>query len=146
MSSAAAICMRRGRISTAPGGYGTINKYGRRSIYYGRRRVQEHVLVWEMANGKIPHGMQIWFADGDKLNTSLANLELRSFRDCNRLSRGWVVDRDGRWCKVCCVCGELQGLEQYHLVAKTGKPTGPCCWCRMRASENRADARARQKS
>lgn len=40
-----------------------------------------HRLNWIEANGPIPAGHCVAFKDGNKLNTALANLELRSLRD-----------------------------------------------------------------
>lgn len=39
---------------------------------------QEHILVWEAANGQIPEGHKIIFKDGDRTNCDLGNLAMCS--------------------------------------------------------------------
>ena len=39
---------------------------------------QEHILVWEAANGPIPKGYKIVFRDGDRTNCDLSNLAMVS--------------------------------------------------------------------
>jgi len=41
----------------------------------------KHVILWEKANGKVPKGHMITFADGNKLNLSLDNLRLISRKE-----------------------------------------------------------------
>jgi len=38
--------------------------------------VREHILVWETANGPVPHGMVVHHKNGNKQNNRLENLEL----------------------------------------------------------------------
>lgn len=50
----------------------------------------KHRLVWEEANGKIPHGYRIHFRDRNTLNCELSNLELLSPQeaiDRNRITK-----------------------------------------------------------
>lgn len=48
---------------------------------FQRRWKAVHRINWEAANGPVPRGYIIAFKDGDKLNTSVENLELRSLVD-----------------------------------------------------------------
>jgi len=41
----------------------------------------KHVILWEKANGKVPKGHMVTFADGNKLNLSLNNLRLISMKE-----------------------------------------------------------------
>lgn len=44
--------------------------------YYQRKGVRLHRLVWEQANGAIPHGYHIHHIDGDRNNNQIDNLAL----------------------------------------------------------------------
>lgn len=46
-----------------------------------RRWKAVHRIVWEAENGPVPRGYIVAFKDGDKLNITLDNLELRSLVD-----------------------------------------------------------------
>ena len=48
--------------------------------YTGHKTRYRHkqIVVWELANGAIPKGMNLRFKDGDKLNVDIDNLELVS--------------------------------------------------------------------
>lgn len=53
----------------------------------GTKRQREiHRLVWEAFNGAVPVGFFVSFKDGDKSNSSLANLELLPLAGRKRLS------------------------------------------------------------
>lgn len=41
----------------------------------------KHIILWENANGKVPKGHMVTFADGNKLNLSLDNLRLISMKE-----------------------------------------------------------------
>lgn len=56
-----------------------------KSIGEGKQRLK-HLHNWEIANGPLPKGYCLSFKDGDKLNTSLDNLEL--------LTRGELLRRN----------------------------------------------------
>jgi len=48
----------------------------------------KHVILWEKANGKVPKGHMVIFADGNKLNLSLDNLRLISMKE-NAVMNRW---------------------------------------------------------
>lgn len=50
-------------------------------IKIGRNWEYYHRHVWEMANGTIPPGYNIYFKDGNSENCELSNLELSNLRD-----------------------------------------------------------------
>lgn len=43
-----------------------------------------HRILWEDANGPVPHGHLLYFKDGDRLNVELGNIGLRSFAESMR--------------------------------------------------------------
>jgi hypothetical protein len=51
----------------------------------------KHVLVWEKANGKVPRGSVIIFADGDKTNFRLKNLLLVTRRELAVMTRCGLI-------------------------------------------------------
>jgi len=67
---------RRGRKSTAPGGYGSITAQGYRQILHDGRRRMEHRVVWEENNGPVPDGYRLHHLNGDRLDNRLENLTL----------------------------------------------------------------------
>jgi hypothetical protein len=50
----------------------------------------KHVVEWEKANGPVPDGMIVIFADGDTLNTDISNLVLIS-RSQNAVMNRWNI-------------------------------------------------------
>lgn len=68
--------VRRGdkiQVGTRVGGK---NGNGYRMVQCNYQRIPEHRIIWEMANGPIPEGMQIDHIDRNPLNNSLNNLRL----------------------------------------------------------------------
>jgi hypothetical protein len=70
-------------------GFYTINPVSMEQIKNGyiqvrtgsRRWRNKHTLVWEAANGPVPKGHKVIFADGNKRNFDLGNLVLVSHRE-----------------------------------------------------------------
>lgn len=54
----------------------------------------KHVLIWEAANGQIPKGHALVFADGDKLHVSLDNLILVTRGQLARLNQNHLIQND----------------------------------------------------
>lgn len=54
----------------------------------------KHILVWESANGPVPHGYAILFADQDKENCALGNLSLIARSELLYLNRHGLVGTD----------------------------------------------------
>jgi hypothetical protein len=52
---------------------------------------KKHVLVWEKANGKVPKGSVVIFADGDKTNFKLKNLLLVSRRELSVMNKCGLI-------------------------------------------------------
>jgi hypothetical protein len=57
-----------------------------------RRR---HVVIWEKANGKIPRGHKVIFADGNNLNFDLDNLLLVSGSELGTMNRCGLISDNG---------------------------------------------------
>ena len=57
-------------------GSGTVTNKGYRRIRVGGRRLMEHRVVWEEANGPIPDGHLVHHKNDNKLDNRLGNLEL----------------------------------------------------------------------
>jgi hypothetical protein len=57
--------------------------------------VPKHRLAWESANGKIPKGHKVIFADGDKSNFSLGNLLLVSGGELGVMNRFGLKSSNG---------------------------------------------------
>ena len=51
-----------------PSGYWAVGVFG--------KRVQAHVIVWELHNGPVPDGMDVEHIDRDRANCKLSNLRL----------------------------------------------------------------------
>lgn len=67
-----------GRKSTAPGGYGSIDRAGYRVVCWKGKAISEHRAVWIYHNGSIPDGMEVHHVDSNRLNNNLDNLALLS--------------------------------------------------------------------
>jgi hypothetical protein len=52
---------------------------------------EKHVLIWEAANGKVPKGHAILFADGNSQNITLENMLLVSRAQLVRLNQKHLV-------------------------------------------------------
>lgn len=59
-----------------------------------QRWKHKHRVVWEQANGKIPHNHVLIFADSDKRNTSLENLILVSRKQLAMLNKHNLIKND----------------------------------------------------
>ena len=55
----------------------------------------KHVLIWEAANGPIPKGYALIFADGNKLHVELSNLLLVTRGQLVRLNQNHLIQNDG---------------------------------------------------
>jgi hypothetical protein len=98
--------------STAPGGYGSIDRKGYRRISVNNKLVREHILVWRHFKGTIPKGMEIHHKDGDKLNNEIDNLELIDSLSHRHLHAGYETRADGLY-KRCFECREVKLVSQY---------------------------------
>jgi hypothetical protein len=53
-----------------------------------------HVYLWEQANGPLPKGSVVVFADGDRTHIALDNLIVMTKRDVVKLNKlGWIRDQ-----------------------------------------------------
>jgi len=57
----------------------------------GGKWVGKHVLIWEGANGKVPQGHAVIFADGNKRNMALDNLLLVSKAELRFMNRKRLI-------------------------------------------------------
>ena len=55
----------------------------------------KHVIVYEEAYGKIPEGMNLIFADGNKLNINLDNLLLVTDSELLQMNKNKLIKEDG---------------------------------------------------
>ncbi len=114
--------------SSAPGGYGSIDRKGYRRIGVNNKLFREHTLVWRHFNGEIPAGMEIHHKDGDKLNNEIGNLELVDRLTHRHLHAGYEVI-DGVIYKRCVTCAEVK-LEVQYTRRKAGGLSSSCKKCR----------------
>ena len=77
-------------------------------IYPARRWVPVQRLVWEAANGKIPHGHIVRFKNGDKLDNRLENLECISKAENARRNVNSIPPELRK-------VNQLRGVLQRHL-------------------------------
>jgi hypothetical protein len=54
----------------------------------------KHITIWEAANGKVPRGHVVIFADGDKSNFALDNLILVSRGELVVMNRCGLISND----------------------------------------------------
>lgn len=54
----------------------------------------KHILLWEAANGPVPEGHALIFADGNKLHVALGNLVLVSRAELVRLNQNGLIKDD----------------------------------------------------
>ena len=89
--------------NTKPIGYERINKGGYVEVKVKMRPsnpfcndnfVLKHRFLWEAANGPIPKGHKVIFADGDKTNITLDNLRLVTDAKMARLNQNHLIQPD----------------------------------------------------
>lgn len=89
--------------NTKPIGYERINKNGYVEVKVKMRPsnpfcndnfVLKHRLIWETANGPIPKGHKVIFADGDMTNITLDNLRLVTDAKMARLNQNHLIQAD----------------------------------------------------
>lgn len=89
--------------NTKPIGYERINKGGYVEVKVKMRPsnpfcndnfVLKHRFLWETANGPIPKGHKVIFADGDKTNITLDNLLLITDAQMARLNQNHLIQPD----------------------------------------------------
>lgn len=89
-----------------PVGAVRINKDGYKMIKvsdeggYSDRWKLKHRVMWERENGKIPHGYNLMFLDGNKLNDSMDNLILIRRCELSRLNKQKLIKDDPEFTKV----------------------------------------------
>ena len=60
----------------------------------------KHIIIWEKANGPVPDGHVLIFADGDRLNVTLDNLILVSRRELAVMNRRGLISQDSALTKT----------------------------------------------
>lgn len=74
---------------------------------------QEHILVWEEANGPIPKGSVVIFLDGNRTNVALENLALITRAELARLNQNGLIKTDAEITK--------SGILVARLISEIGK-------------------------
>lgn len=101
-------------------------KAGYIRIKYDGKLVMMHRLVWQVANGAIPNGMEVHHKNGVKSDNRIENLELLDRQTHRRLHEGWRLV-DGDWYKPCVSCGEYKVLTDDNWYTHNGKFHVPRC-------------------
>jgi hypothetical protein len=76
------------------GGYVAVKVAAGKNQYHKNWR-RRHVVIWEEANGKIPRGHAVIFADGNRWNFALDNLLLVSRKELAVMNKLGLVSADG---------------------------------------------------
>lgn len=77
---------------------------------------QEHILVWEAANGPIPKGAIVLFKDGDRTNVALENLALITRSELAILNRRNLLKKDAELTDSAILVAKLK-----HATAQANK-------------------------
>lgn len=89
--------------------------------------IEEHILVWEQHNGKIPKGMVIHHKDLNKYNNNILNLELVTELYHNRIHRGYIFENNN-WYVICKVCNKKLLLSSSNFyITSTGAADHKTC-------------------
>lgn len=85
---------------------------------------QEHILVWEAANGPIPKGAIVLFKDGDRTNVALENLALITRSELAILNRWDLLKTDAGLTDSAILIAKLkhataQATKKHKKVRKT---------------------------
>lgn len=80
----------------------------------------KHRVIWEEANGPIPRGHALIFADSDKLNVSLDNLILVSRSQLARLNQNHLITNDAELTKTGIILADI-----YSKIGERKKPKKP---------------------
>lgn len=85
---------------------------------------QEHILVWEAANGPIPKGAIVLFKDGDHTNVALENLVLITRSELAILNRWDLLKKDAELTDSAILVAKLkhataQATKKHKKVRKT---------------------------
>lgn len=78
------------------------------------RRIYAHRIIWEMAHGEIPAGMQIDHINGNRADNRLSNLRLATFCENMRNKRS-RRNSTSRFLGVCQVRGEETWRAQINV-------------------------------
>lgn len=80
----------------------------------------KHILIWEAANGPVPKGHALIFADGNRLNVSLDNLILVTRGQLARLNQNHLIQSDPDLTRTGVIVADI--LSKCAERKKKGKP------------------------
>lgn len=83
---------------------------------------QEHILVWEAANGPLPEGAIVLFKDGNHENVALENLTLITRTELAILNRYGLLKTDAELTETAILIAKLK--HQTAQAAKKSKKRG----------------------
>jgi hypothetical protein len=110
-------------------GYGIwYDSKGYPCIWINDRGIRLHVYVWEMEHGPKPVGFDVHHIDFRKQNYSLANLQLLSKSDHQKVHAGWVMVNGDWMAKPCSRCHRILSLTEFY-PRKGYAPSALCKKC-----------------
>ena len=131
----------RGKISSAPQGYGYITRKGYHRVWDTKQKRYrfEHNIIWEKCYGEIPKGMQVHHIDGNKQNNDISNLKLVDSLTHKRMHSG-CVEKNGVLYKPCRKCGVFKPITEYYK-----RKDGISPWCKECCIKNAVENKKRRK-
>jgi len=90
---------------------------------------RKHVLIWEEANGKVPKGHVVIFADGNQKNFALENLLLVSRKELGVMNSSGLIFNNGEFTKIGKTIANVKMTieKQKRKIKKKGKRKKEVC-------------------
>ena len=82
----------------------------------------KHIVIWEAANGPVPHGHIVMFGDGDKRNFNPENLILVSRKQLVRLNQCNLIQNDVKLTKAGIIIADIHNrIDDRKRVEKKAR-------------------------